>query len=374
MGMSASQARLLTITARIHDVEYQAQAIQNAKIQLATQSDQVYQEYLDALDATTLTIKDYDGNRITATFNNLCGLNSVNSMYKYSLYDEKGRLIVPDDIYKGYNDFKKEFGMDDPYAFAMYMLDPDNSDKVKKFYDAEIAAQYNETVTSNLEGLAESSDRIYKIQQQMDELLATGGVDKYNGLSDKDREKYDQLEKQRNFLVYQEYAQVIYEGDETRDYIGGVDFDQDEFDYYANYYKQIQQANGCINISEYNGIANADASNDSEWLQSMVKSGRITIDTWTVDTKKTGDLTLVGTGVSSDSCLEYTATSTIDKSALAKAEAKYEHDTKQIDQKDKRFDNELSKLETEREALTTEYDSVKKVIQDNIERTFGIFS
>ena len=44
MGMAASQARLLTITARMHDVEYKAQSIQNAKIQLSTQSDQVYQE------------------------------------------------------------------------------------------------------------------------------------------------------------------------------------------------------------------------------------------------------------------------------------------------------------------------------------------
>ena len=34
----------------------------------------------------------------------------------------------------------------------------------------------------------------------------------------------------------------------------------------------------------------------------------------------------------------------------------------------------LSKLETQRTALTTEYDSVKKVIEDNIDRTFGIFS
>ena len=46
MGMAASQARLLTITARMHDVEYQAQSIQNAKIQLSTQSDQIYQNYL----------------------------------------------------------------------------------------------------------------------------------------------------------------------------------------------------------------------------------------------------------------------------------------------------------------------------------------
>ena len=47
---------------------------------------------------------------------------------------------------------------------------------------------------------------------------------------------------------------------------------------------------------------------------------------------------------------------------------------KQIDKKDKQFDMDLNRLETERTALTTEYDSVKKVIQDNIERTFGIFS
>ena len=34
---------------------------------------------------------------------------------------------------------------------------------------------------------------------------------------------------------------------------------------------------------------------------------------------------------------------------------------------------DLSKLEAKRAALTTEYESDKKVIEDNIERTFGIF-
>ena len=80
------------------------------------------------------------------------------------------------------------------------------------------------------------------------------------------------------------------------------------------------------------------------------------------------------TSPSSDTFLSYTPTTTIDKRALSKAEAEYEHTLKQIDKKDKMYDLELSKLETERTALTTEYDSVKKVIQDNVERTFGIFS
>ena len=56
MGMAASQARLLSITARIHDLEFEGQSIQNAKLQLANHSDQAYEDYLEALDATTMTI------------------------------------------------------------------------------------------------------------------------------------------------------------------------------------------------------------------------------------------------------------------------------------------------------------------------------
>ena len=123
MGMAASQARLLTITARIHDVEYQAQSIQNAKVQLATQSDQVYQDYLEALDATTLTITDINKNIITATFNNLCGKNPVDSAYTYALQSSKGALIVPDEIKDGYDKFKQDFpNSNDPYTFALYMM------------------------------------------------------------------------------------------------------------------------------------------------------------------------------------------------------------------------------------------------------------
>ena len=105
----------------------------------------------------------------------------------------------------------------------------------------------------------------------------------------------------------------------------------------------------------------------------MIECGKITIDIVNTN-NKTGEVSFNGTSPSSDSYLSYTTTTTMDKTALAKAEAEYEHKTKQINQKDKKFDNDLSKLETERTALTTEYDSVKKVISDNIERTFGIFS
>ena len=123
MGMAASQARLLTITARMHDIEYQAQSIQNAKIALATQSDEVYQEYVAALDEQTLTVKDWQGNVISANFNNLCGINAVDSNYTYALMDSKGRLIVDRGIAEGYQKYiDKTGGIGDAYGFAFMIL------------------------------------------------------------------------------------------------------------------------------------------------------------------------------------------------------------------------------------------------------------
>ena len=44
MGISASQARLLSITARLTSNEYESQQISNAKMRLATQSEQASNE------------------------------------------------------------------------------------------------------------------------------------------------------------------------------------------------------------------------------------------------------------------------------------------------------------------------------------------
>ena len=101
----------------MHDVEYKAQSIQNAKIQLSTQSDQVYQEYLEALDATTLTVDDINGNTITANFNNLVGKNGVETGNNYALRTSNGQLIVEDEVKDAYD----EYDGNDPYEFAMMM-------------------------------------------------------------------------------------------------------------------------------------------------------------------------------------------------------------------------------------------------------------
>ena len=58
---------------------------------------------------------------------------------------------------------------------------------------------------------------------------------------------------------------------------------------------------------------------------------------------------------------------------LARVEAEYETAMSEIQQKDKRFDLELQTIDTEHSAIQTEIDSVNKVMDKNIERTFKIF-
>ncbi|MCD8378473.1 MAG: hypothetical protein LUB59_06775 [Candidatus Gastranaerophilales bacterium] len=54
MGLSSSQARLLTLTGRMHDIEYKAARLEAQKLQMANESARVYETYLNALDATKI--------------------------------------------------------------------------------------------------------------------------------------------------------------------------------------------------------------------------------------------------------------------------------------------------------------------------------
>ena len=383
MGMAASQARLLSITARIHDVEYQSQAIQNAKVQLSTQSDQVYQEYLEALDATTLTLKSIDPtsgetSTIAANFNNLCSINKLTPATggaNYALVTSKNELIVSDDVFNGYLDFK-DSGLDDPYLFALYMMGDTAGvlQSVGNWDNGTIETGLNDKFETFYKESTGISSTAKNLHEQLEGLVGEGNsiYDPSNITDKEEQEKYEELMASYNKVMYENYMDDIYkkiQQDENSENI--EELDMDSFNYYVNIYHQIEACSGnVISITHFDG-SSGDAANNSEWLQNMVKSGVIMIKNCTTDST-TGEVSMEGVNPSSDTNLNYTETTSIDSTALAKAEAKYEHDLKEIDKKDKQFDMSLSKLESERTALTTEYDSVKKVIQDNIERTFGI--
>ena len=79
MGLSASQARLLNLTARMHDIEYKAQNLEAQKLQMANESTQVYQEYENALNKQKVQFKqigpDGSANYIDASISTLLAAN-----------------------------------------------------------------------------------------------------------------------------------------------------------------------------------------------------------------------------------------------------------------------------------------------------------
>ena len=231
MGLSSSQARLLNLTARMHQIEYKAAKLEAMKLQMANESSRVYEEYLDALDKTKVQVKKLttDG---SVTYTDLKSYSDFTSAGYALMYDGK--------VYDGtVNTFQS---------------------LINKAYGAATEPQGAEfeTVITNL--------------------INSGEV----------------------IIV-------------TKDKDGNFHQPDDET---------------VINFSDYE------------------------------------------TSISTNTGLQEVT----DEVNLKKAEAKYEADMKKIDAKDRKYDTDVAALDTERNAIKQEMDTLKSVARDNVERTFKLFS
>lgn len=86
MGLS-SNARLLYITARLTSNEYESQQISNAKMRLATQSQEASNDYISALNTTQLMFTTYDAKGNSSTDKLTAGV-----LYQYS--DMKNQYVL----------------------------------------------------------------------------------------------------------------------------------------------------------------------------------------------------------------------------------------------------------------------------------------
>ena len=260
MGMAASQARLLMITARIHDVEFEAQSIQNAKLRLATQEDQVYREYQDALDATTLTFTSINNgyqSTLVANFNNLFSMNRAQTSNgkDYVLISSKNKVVVDQDLYEGYYDYIRSGAEESAFMFAMYMLgdgdfDPEN---IEICEDAVVE-------NSDDDDLLDAYHAVLDIVSCGD-TAENGNYDDYDIYDTEDIEDdpeamdaYKEALSKYQRLLYKNHAAEIYEEMCNLEGCDGTaeDFDKDMFDYYMEMFTVIQSHGGCEPISKYN--------------------------------------------------------------------------------------------------------------------------
>jgi hypothetical protein len=118
----------------------------------------------------------------------------------------------------------------------------------------------------------------------------------------------------------------------------------------------------------------ADLQNNSIWLTDAVANGNVGIYTLSKDAGAERGYKMEMTSTSSSTIINDTAVAAIDKTELKRAEAEYNKELNELKKRDTQFDLALEDLETERNAITTEMDCVKTVMEENAERTFGTFT
>lgn len=106
MGMSASQARLLSITARLTDNENSGQSVSYSKQRLADQTQQLNAEYNEALSATKFTVlTGFNGSEPQYTdisYNLMTGVSMAENTKQYVVTDTTGRVMVSEKIADAY--------------------------------------------------------------------------------------------------------------------------------------------------------------------------------------------------------------------------------------------------------------------------------
>lgn len=130
--MSSSQARLLTLTARLHSIELKAQKHEAEKLRLANDSDRVYETYLAALEQTKLVanVLADDGSMtyIDLTANAIYNYKTLQN--QYSLITKDDKMLISSSIANNYkntnslSDFLNAYGLQSGFTQTIHHEDP----------------------------------------------------------------------------------------------------------------------------------------------------------------------------------------------------------------------------------------------------------
>lgn len=104
-------------------------------------------------------------------------------------------------------------------------------------------------------------------------------------------------------------------------------------------------------------------AHSAEWIKFALESGLVSMEQ--VDVKRQWVSTMYS------NCSNITE-SQVDVD-ITVAEAEYNKTMNEIEAKDKRYDIELKNIDTEHQSLQTEYETIKSVIDKNVERNFKMF-
>ena len=141
MGMSAGQARLLSITAKLTDNELRSQMLTNSKLRLADKSTEASNKYMDALNSQQLMYTSYDGsgNKLSEALTANTILTFADLKNQYAMVNTSGQILLAG------NDIKI-FEASDTLADYLYSYGIAKTDNPK--YIEELKVIYGENYTT----------------------------------------------------------------------------------------------------------------------------------------------------------------------------------------------------------------------------------
>ncbi len=365
MGLSASQGRMLSLTSRLSDLEYRAQNISNSKIRLASESEAASKNYLDALNAKKLTAYNPDTNtHIDASLSSLYKLNNCAANgTKRIIVDAQGNVVCPSSISAANPDYILDYFNQSGCTYSAG----------KNISQADITnAQANATKAKNDNASAFGSEEAY-LNLMFDGNVPTDPNDAklqyfkniYSGL-----EAYAQTlgyTTATNEIMQSNYWQGdVYSADGTSSYFSN---NSDAINIISNAYNN----NTTLSPSDLKNFSKGVTKfeNDTAWLYQQLSVGNLFVVEYNEEGGADGMGSWERISYSSGDAQLVTESNDYE---LAKAEAEYEQAMNEIQAKDKRFDLELKTIDTEHSAIQTEMDSISKVMDKNVERSFKIFS
>lgn len=448
MGMAASQARLLSITARLTNNENSGQSISYSKQRLADQTQQITNEYNEALNTTKLTVlTGFNGSDATYTdisYDTMTNKQMAANTKQYVVTDTKGRILVTEDIanaYKqsagNYNQFLAKLGysqsdMTVQNVASLSATDKqDAAQKIHEAWDKYFASVGIECSDDEHKGIYDDGTYTFKWNNVLDTNDKGEYLDKDGKVITADEAKtkgYSSVGSgYASWAVLGddgkptgEYNPINYEGttDESRelyDYAMAIteafmrtdesltadqknnnqSFDPSSYQLALdagnkadlNYYKNIfskMQSSGYFTYTntpatakddpehyKYASVGTGTAGNvqksplkDNTVFEAALRDGSLRLEYYSTTSKS-----FKTTTISEDNCIQEVS----DERAIARAESKYNQDMADLENQDKKLDLELKKLDTEHSALQTEYNSVKNVVDKNVESSFKTF-
>ena len=410
MGLSASQGRMLLLTARKSDLEYRAQQISQKRLVLAQQLEEIAVDYEEATSNRQMKISL----ALAATNSGNDNVNRTTNLTYAALVSGTLNQFSPDD--SGIQPYDRTANQEYASTTAYRLVDA---------YGAIVISSEDEipgtiSKTSNVP-TTQDKDGVYRVGSKSSDGQKENNGDNYvvvpkasNGtetaLGTFLNSSKDISTKNLNIDTTHQMIEII-KGDGSKvyyNYMTGAEITDEN---QKNQFESSETAtmvndSSSIPSSTLKTVKNVNKVEGSDGKFSLVDDNGVVLRRYVVDsTLKYGSTDVNGTtdgpnylqdclrngkyllekgSIDAETkevkwnSLSWDTTANISDSYYTedddKAKAKYDRLQTQIQNQDKKLELELDNIETQRSAVTTEVESVQKVIDDNIEGSFKTFA